>query len=163
MFLKLLERGSAVCADARAAREWWHRLKECVPLDDRIALTSSPVLVGKFLSYAISRHKRESEAGDQDARNAEFVRVAMDLFRALGRVYFGLQVRGVDNVPERGPVLIVGNHNGAFFPTDSFFTQLAIWDRFGPSRAVYALAHDFLFFDPQLRRYALELGALRAG
>ena len=87
----------------------------------------------------------------------------MDLTRALGRYYFRLDVHGVDNVPPEGPVLLVGNHNGGFLPTDGFFTTLAIWDRFGPSRAVYALAHDFLFHNPTLRRYALKLGSLRAG
>ncbi|MGH7297575.1 MAG: 1-acyl-sn-glycerol-3-phosphate acyltransferase, partial [Polyangiaceae bacterium] len=34
---------------------------------------------------------------------------------------------------------------------------------FGPSRELNVLAHDFLFHDPTLRRYAAKLGALRAG
>jgi 1-acyl-sn-glycerol-3-phosphate acyltransferase len=149
--------------DAVAIGEWWNRLTDIVPFWDRVALTSPPILMEKFLSYAISQHKRQAVADDPDARNPDFVRVAMDLFRAVGRAYFRLEVRGVDNVPEHGPVLLVGNHNGALLPLDGFFAQVAIWDRYGSARAVYAMAHDFLFFDPQLRRYALQLGALRAG
>lgn len=163
MTFELLQHPSRLYTDAKAAREWWQRLKQLIPLQDRVPLSSPPILFEKFLSYAISRHKRDIPADDPDARNPELVRVAMDLFRAVGHAYFRLEIRGVDNVPERGPVLLVGNHNGALLPADGFFTQVAIWDRFGPSRAVYALAHDFLFFDPQLRRYASQLGALRAG
>jgi 1-acyl-sn-glycerol-3-phosphate acyltransferase len=59
-------------------------------------------------------------------------------------------------------VLLVGNHNGGLVPTDGFFTSFAIGERHGPERAVYALAHDFLFDDPILRRYAGRLGILRA-
>jgi 1-acyl-sn-glycerol-3-phosphate acyltransferase len=71
-------------------------------------------------------------------------------------------VEGVDHVPASGPVLLVGNHNGGLLPTDGFFTSLAIGDWHGPERAVYALAHDFLFEDPILRSYARRLGMLRA-
>ncbi len=150
--------------DARGARDWVGRLKALVPLRDRLELTSPPILAAKFLRYAMSlRHKRDSVADDPDARSPDFARLAADLFRALGRFYFRLEVQGVDNVPAHGPVLLVGNHNGAMLPTDGFFTQVAIWDRYGPERAIYALAHDFLFYDEQLRRYALKLGALRAG
>jgi 1-acyl-sn-glycerol-3-phosphate acyltransferase len=86
-----------------------------------------------------------------------------DLFRLLGDHYFRLRVSGVEHVPPRGPVLLVGNHSGGFLPSEGFFTVLAIHDHLGPQRAVHALAHDFLFEDPTLRRYATRLGALRAG
>jgi 1-acyl-sn-glycerol-3-phosphate acyltransferase len=60
-------------------------------------------------------------------------------------------------------VLLVGNHSGGLLPSEGFFTMLAIARGHGPERAVYALAHDFLFDDPTLRRYAGRLGILRAG
>jgi 1-acyl-sn-glycerol-3-phosphate acyltransferase len=163
MSFNLRRRPTRAYQGALAVHDWWQRLAALIPLRDRLALSSPPILVEKFLSYAISRHKREAPADDPDARNPELVRVAMDLFRAVGRMYFHLEIRGVENVPEKGPVLLVGNHNGALVTTDVFFAELAIWDRFGPLRAVYSMAHDFLFYDPQLRRYALQLGALRAG
>ena len=55
------------------------------------------------------------------------------------------------------------NHSGGLLPSEGFFTEVAIYDHFKCDRAVYALAHDFLFEDPTLRRYAGRLGLLRAG
>jgi 1-acyl-sn-glycerol-3-phosphate acyltransferase len=150
-------------SQGRDAAEWCRRAAALIPLADRVALLSPPILLAKFVRYAMSRHKRDAAADDPEARNPEFVDVLLDLFRALGRYYFRLEVRGVENVPAVGPALLVGNHNGALLPADGFFAALAIRDRFGPHRAMYALAHDFLFFDPMLRRYALQMGALRAG
>ena len=148
---------------AQQMRDWLRRAASLIPLRDRIELLSPPILVEKFARYAMTRHKKDLPSDDPTERDPEMVRLLMDLFRALGRHYFRLEIRGVENVPAEGPVLLVGNHNGGLVPTDGFFTSLAIWDHFGPRRAVYALAHDFLFHDPTLRRYALKLGALRAG
>jgi 1-acyl-sn-glycerol-3-phosphate acyltransferase len=150
-------------AEVRGMSAWYRRATQLVPLHDRVELLSPPILVEKFMRYGLTRHKRDSPSDDPAQRDPELVRLLNDLMRSLGRHYFRLQVRGVDNVPAEGPVLLVGNHNGGFFPTDGFFTSLAIGDRYGPSRAVYALAHDFLFHDPLLRQYALRVGALRAG
>jgi 1-acyl-sn-glycerol-3-phosphate acyltransferase len=152
----------AVCL-GWALVEWCHRAAALIPFADRVALLSPPILAAKFARYAMSNHKREALADDPDARDPELVDLLVDLFRLLGRYYFRLELRGVDNVPATGPVLFVGNHNGALLPADGFFAAVAVRDRFGPERAMYALAHDFLFYDPTLRRYALGMGALRAG
>ncbi|HTR55096.1 MAG TPA: lysophospholipid acyltransferase family protein [Kofleriaceae bacterium] len=103
-----------------------------------------------------------STSDDLAARDPELVTVLLDLWRVLARYYLHARVEGIDHVPERGPVLFVGNHSGGLWPSEGFLTALAIHDRFGPDRAVYALAHDFLFEDPTLRRYAGRLGMLRA-
>lgn len=154
------------------------RARRLVPRDDRAVLLSPPRLVARFARFAWHRHRhadahdrlrtgaRRRAADPADGvlrRDPELVSLLLDLCRAAGERWFRLRVEGVDNVPSKGPVLLVGNHNGAFFPTDGFFTALAIRDRYGPERAVYALAHDFLFDDPLLRSYALRLGILRAG
>lgn len=142
--------------------DWCRRAAALIPPADRIVLLSPPLLLAKFARYGLSAHKRDAMADDPDARNPAMVDLLLD-FQLLARHYFRLDVRGVDNVPAAAPALLVGNHNGAFLPSDSFFTALAIRNRFGPGRAMYALAHDVLFFDPMLRRYALQLGILRAG
>jgi len=155
--------GESEAGPARAIVEWCRRAAALIPFSDRLVLLSPPLLLAKFALYAMSAHKREALADDPDARSPELVDLLIDLFRILGRYYFRLEVRGVDNVPAEGPALLVGNHNGAMLPADGFFAALAIRDRFGPQRAMHALAHDFLFFDPLLRRYAVQMGALRAG
>jgi 1-acyl-sn-glycerol-3-phosphate acyltransferase len=152
-----------VIESARAAAGWLRRGASLAPARESAELLNPLVLVEKFARYALANHKRDVPADDPAARDPDLVALLLDLTRELGRRYFRLDVRGVDNVPSEGPVLLVGNHNGGLLPSDGFFTELAIRDRFGNARPVYALAHDFLFHDATLRRYALRLGALRAG
>jgi 1-acyl-sn-glycerol-3-phosphate acyltransferase len=147
-------------------RAWLARARRIVPAEDRHILLSPPRLVARFARFALHRALGTAGrviAGDVDARDPELVSLVVDLFRMLGAYYFRLRVEGIDNVPARGPVLLVGNHSGGLLPSEGFFTGLAIHDRFGPARAMYGLVHDFIFDDPTLRRYAGRLGMLRAG
>lgn len=142
---------------------WLARWTEVVPPGDRLPLVSPPHLVAKFIHYAMADRSHLVPADDIDARDPKFVSLIVDLARAFGRHYFRLELDGVENLPAQGGALLVGNHNGGLVPLEPFFTLVAAWDRFGPARAVYSLAHDFLFDDPMLRRYAGKVGALRAG
>lgn len=144
--------------------DWLERARRLIPREDRRILLCPPRLVVEFARFAVRRARRtagHATADDIAARDPELVTLFCDLFRALGRHYFHLRLEGVEHVPP-GPVLLVGNHSGGFVPSEAFFTALAIHDHFGPERAVYPLAHDFLFESPTLRRYAGRLGALRA-
>jgi len=146
--------------------DWVGRARRLVPREDRRVLLSPPRLVARFARFAVARHAGRAggvHADEPLARDPELVSLMLDLYRALAKHYFRLRVEGVENVPREGPVLLVGNHNGGFVPSEGFFTALAIRERFGSERAVYALAHDFLFEDPVLSRYAARLGILRAG
>lgn len=146
--------------------DWVARARRLVPREDRAVLLSPPRLVARFTKFAWRRHQHtevHDPADDVRRRDPELVTLVLDLYRAFGKRYFRARFEGVDNVPAEGPVLLVGNHNGALVPSDGIFTGLAIHDRYGPDRAVYVLAHDFLFEDPLLRSYALRLGMLRAG
>jgi 1-acyl-sn-glycerol-3-phosphate acyltransferase len=151
---------------AHELAEWVRHARTLVPREDRRVLLSPPRLVARFSRFALRRHAGRAEAVEADdvrQRDPELVALLDDLCALLARYYFRLEVRGVDHVPASGPALLVGNHNGGLVPTDGFFTSFAIHQRHGAQRAVYALAHDFLFDDPLLRRYALRLGMLRAG
>jgi 1-acyl-sn-glycerol-3-phosphate acyltransferase len=148
------------------AIDWIARARRLVPREDRKILLSPPRLVGRFAKYALHRARGDAgsaPADDIHARDLDLLLLLGDLYRWLGRHYFRLRVEGLENVPAEGPVLLVGNHSGGFLPSEGFFTQVAIHDHFKRDRPVYALAHDFLFEDPTLRRYAGRLGLLRAG
>lgn len=148
-----------------ALRDWCARAGELVPRRDRKILLSPPRLVARFARFALARHRGDAAhatADDVSARDPALLELGFDLLRVLGRYYFRLQVEGLDHIPA-GPVLFVGNHSGGLVPLEGFFVSLAIHDRFGIERAIYALAHDFLFEDPTLRSYAGRLGMLRAG
>jgi 1-acyl-sn-glycerol-3-phosphate acyltransferase len=146
--------------------DWVRRARILVPEEDRKVLLSPPRLVARFSRFALERHAGRAggrPADDVKSRDPELVALMLDLYRALAKYYFRLRIVGAEHVPAKGPVLLVGNHNGGLLPSEGFFTAIAIHDHFGPGRAMYALAHDFVFEDPILRRYAGRLGMLRAG
>jgi 1-acyl-sn-glycerol-3-phosphate acyltransferase len=151
---------------ALEAVRWARRARRLMPEADRKVLLNPVRLLGRFLRFAALRAvgaAGRARADDVYARDPELVEVMVDAVRVLAERYFRLRVEGVDHVPASGPALLVGNHNGGLVPLEGFFTALAIHDRYGPERAVYALVHDFVFEDPVLRRTAARLGMLRAG
>jgi 1-acyl-sn-glycerol-3-phosphate acyltransferase len=89
-------------------------------------------------------------------RDPEFIRRTLPVWGGLVSRYFRADVRGLENVPEEGPVLLVGNHSGGNVPPDTFLLTLAFISRFGLERPFYQLAHDLVMASPVapvLRRY----------
>ena len=88
-------------------------------------------------------------------------RTVPSLRRFLG-LYFRYEVRGLDNVPARGPALLVGNHSGGTLIADTFVFGVAFFSHFGADRRFHQLAHDVAValpaVGPMIRRY----GALPA-
>ena len=150
----------------REIADWLARADRLIPAEDRRILLSPPRLVARFARFAIARSSgraARATADDVRDRDPELLSLLFELWRGLGRHYFRSRIEGLEHVPATGPVLFVGNHCGGLLPSEGFFTALAIHDRFGPTRALYALGHDVLFEDPTLRRYMGRLGILRAG
>jgi 1-acyl-sn-glycerol-3-phosphate acyltransferase len=146
--------------------EWYERARRVINGRDLLLLT--PFGVAKVLSDLARQRVSgqpspvSDEVGDIDW---ELVDVFADLFRALARHYFRLQVRGIEHVPLSGPALLVGNHNGGVMPVDTLFTGLAIYDHTkvaGLPRLVRGFGHDSLFAHEVLGGYAKRLGAVRA-
>lgn len=97
-----------------------------------------------------------------DARDVALIAAALPPARALLARYFRLDVGGLEHV-SREPTLYVGNHNNGLAGPESLCTLATLWDRMGPARPVYALAHDFAMrqltpFGAAIQRF----GALRA-
>lgn len=89
-------------------------------------------------------------------RDPDFIRRTLPLWGGVLSRYFRADVRGLENVPESGPVLLVGNHSGGNVPPDTFLLTLAFISRFGVERRFYQLAHDLVMASPVaplLRRY----------
>ena len=89
-------------------------------------------------------------------RDPEFIRRTLPVWGGILPRYFRADVRGLDHVPEDGPVLLVGNHSGGNVPPDTFLLTLAFVSRFGVERPFYQLAHDLVMASPLaplLRRY----------
>jgi len=145
------------------ARSLFARAREQIPLADALGLLTPPGLLVKLAAYALGVNRGDRTTGlDPAARDPEFLALLLDAFRPVAEHYFRARYVGVEKVPATGPMLLVGNHNGGLLTTESYLTYLALWDRFGPERALYGLAHDVVFDDPALARYAGKFGALRA-
>ena len=57
-------------------------------------------------------------------------------------------MRGLGNVPEDGPVLLVGNHSGGNLTPDTHVFTLAFSTYFGVERAFHQLAHNLVLSLP---------------
>lgn len=92
-----------------------------------------------------------------EERDPEFIRATLPAYRGLSGLYFRPKVRGLENVPSEGPVLLVGNHSGGTLIADTFAFAYAFYEHFGADRLFYQLAHDLAVGIPGLsvliRRY----------
>ncbi len=113
----------------------------------------------KRLLGAIARGARARvPAADLDERDPDFIRETLPGQWLLASLWFRGEVRGLGNVPEEGPVLLVGNHSGGNMPADSLVFTLAFSTYFGVERRFHQLAHNLVLSMPGLgflRKYGL--------
>jgi 1-acyl-sn-glycerol-3-phosphate acyltransferase len=110
---------------------------------------------------------------DLDERDPDYVRETLPRLWLLASLWFRGEVRGLGNIPEEGPVLLVGNHSGGNLPADTFVFTLAFSTYFGVERPFHQLAHNLVLSFPglsYLRKYGTVAAshenarrALRAG
>jgi len=86
----------------------------------------------------------QSIEGRIKVRDGAHVAKLMPFLRLACKLYFRSEVRGIDNIPDGG-ALIVSNHSGGAIAMDVPVIAVAFFDRFGPERPLYILAHDMLF------------------
>ncbi len=115
------------------------------------------------------------QPGNLDDRDPDYMRETLPGLWLLVNAWFRPKVHGLQNVPEDGPVLIVGNHTGGAQSPEVFISQLALSTYFGVERPHYQLAHRMVLnspLGPSLARFgtveadannatmALEAGAM---
>lgn len=83
------------------------------------------------------------------------------IFRFLFEDYFKVQVKGIENIPAQGRVMLVGNHSG-LLPVDGAMMAVAICKQHPNPRRIRFLATDWFFQVPGLREWASEIGCVRA-
>jgi 1-acyl-sn-glycerol-3-phosphate acyltransferase len=87
---------------------------------------------------------------DLDERDPDYIRENLPGLWLLASIYFRGEVRGLGNIPETGPVLLVGNHSGGNLTPDTGVFSLAFHAYFGVERAFYQLAHNLVLSMPGL-------------
>src|SRR5881396_1684741 len=88
---------------------------------------------------------------DLDQRDPDYIRETLPGMWLLASFYFRADVRGLENIPAEGPVLIVGNHSGGNVTPDTLVFSLAFNTYFGVERRFYQLAHNLVMVLPQAR------------
>jgi 1-acyl-sn-glycerol-3-phosphate acyltransferase len=81
----------------------------------------------------------------------------------LASLYFRAGVRGLERIPEEGPVLLVGNHSGGNMTPDSMVFLLAWNAYFGVERPLHILAHSLVTSWPVLGPFLRRWGVITAG
>jgi 1-acyl-sn-glycerol-3-phosphate acyltransferase len=97
-----------------------------------------------------------------EMRDPEYIRRTLPGMKTISDVYHRAEVRGLENIPKDGPVLLVGNHSGGTLIVDTFAFSQAFYARFGPLREFHQLAHDMVFQVPGIRALLSRWGTVPA-
>src|SRR3954452_6479246 len=97
---------------------------------------------GEMAAGDLLHLRRTLDGNDIDAWDPEYIRRVLPVWRALMGTYFRGEVRGLDNIPDEGPSLLVGNHSGGTLIADTFVFTGEFYNHFGPDRRFHQLAHD---------------------
>jgi 1-acyl-sn-glycerol-3-phosphate acyltransferase len=106
-----------------------------------------PLRLARALADQVTRR---IPPADLDERDPDYIRESLPRLWLLSSLYFRGEVRGLGNIPEEGPVLLVGNHSGGNLTPDTTVFTLAFSAYFGVERPFYQLAHNLVLSMPGL-------------
>jgi 1-acyl-sn-glycerol-3-phosphate acyltransferase len=107
-------------------------------------------LTGRAIAAVAGQAQRRVPPADLDERDPDYIRDTLPRLWLLASLYFRAQVRGLENIPEQGPVLLVGNHSGGNLTPDTGVFTLAFSTYFGVERRFHQLAHNLVLSMPGL-------------
>jgi 1-acyl-sn-glycerol-3-phosphate acyltransferase len=107
-------------------------------------------LPGRLLRALAGQISSRVPPADLDERDPDYIRESLPRLWLLSSLYFRGEVRGLGNIPEEGPVLLVGNHSGGNLTPDTTVFTLAFSAYFGVERRFYQLAHNLVLSMPGL-------------
>jgi 1-acyl-sn-glycerol-3-phosphate acyltransferase len=99
------------------------------------------------LRRGVERHVHSADLGERDP---DYIRDNLPWLWLLASVWFRGEVRGLGNIPDRGPALLVGNHSGGNMIPDTGILAMAFSTYFGAERPFYQLAHNLVLAIPPL-------------
>jgi 1-acyl-sn-glycerol-3-phosphate acyltransferase len=113
-------------------------------------------MAGRLIAAIAEEAQRRVPTADLDERDPDYIRETLPGLWMLASLYFRADVRGLQNIPEEGPVLLVGNHSGGNLTPDTHVFTLAFSTYFGVERKFHQLAHNLVLSMPglgSLRKY----------
>src|SRR5437762_11731835 len=115
---------------------------------------SAAGFAGRLVRAVAGAVQNRIPVADLDERDPDYTRESLPRLWLAASLYFRGEVRGLGNIPEEGPVLLVGNHSGGNVTPDTHVFTLAFSAYFGVERRFHQLAHNLVLSMP-------GLGALR--
>jgi 1-acyl-sn-glycerol-3-phosphate acyltransferase len=119
-------------------------------------------VVGDLARFLDPRGNGAATSDPFDAWDPDYIRKTLPTLRAFADLYHRAEVRGLRNIPRKGPALLVGNHSGGTLISDTFVFAQAFYDHFGPLRRFHQLAHDLVFAIPGVRGSLSRYGTVPA-
>ena len=113
-------------------------------------------MAGRVIGAIAQEAQRRVPTADLDERDPDYIRDTLPRLWMLASLYFRAEVRGLQHIPEEGPVLLVGNHSGGNLTPDTHVFTLAFSTYFGVERRFHQLAHNLVLSMPglgMLRKY----------
>jgi 1-acyl-sn-glycerol-3-phosphate acyltransferase len=113
-------------------------------------------VAARLASAITGELQRRIPTADLDERDPDYIRETLPRLWLMATIWFRGRVRGLENIPEDGPVLLVGNHSGGNVTPDTLVFTLAFNTYFGVERRFFQLAHNLVLTMPglgYLRRY----------
>jgi 1-acyl-sn-glycerol-3-phosphate acyltransferase len=107
-------------------------------------------LLSRLVRELGAQAQRAIPKADLDERDPDFIRDRLPLMWLIASIWYRGEVRGLGNIPDSGPVLLVGNHSGGNMTPDTIIFTLAFSTYFGVERHFYQLAHNLVLSMPAL-------------
>ena len=107
-------------------------------------------LAARLASALTQEVQRRIPRADLDERDPDYIRESLPRLWLIATLWFRARVRGLENIPEEGPVLLVGNHSGGNVTPDTTVFTLAFNTYFGVERRFFQLAHNLVLAMPGL-------------
>lgn len=104
----------------------------------------------------LARFAQRRLGADLDDRDPDYIRENLPLSWLVASIWYRAEVRNLGNIPERGRVLLVGNHTGGNLSPETIVFTLAFSTYFGVERRFHQLAHNLVLaspLGPYLRRF----------
>jgi len=110
--------------------------------------------------FAAMKSEFDSDA-DEFGMSENFLEAAQPIFQFLYYEYFRVGVSGVNNIPKKGPAILIANHSGTI-PYDGVMSHLAAHNEHPSSRRLRFLVDDFVFNIPILKDIITYAGGVKA-